>query len=322
MNKNLISAFLMIISFVGFSQSNSYYKKGDTLFYVNNRATYVKTNTMVIIKETNVNKNNNVFKVEKYLLDDSKNKYVLDSKFVTNGLQLLKANGEFTSYHKNGNIASEGNTVKGKKDTGRWTYYYENGKKKSEEKMSSGSFFSDKTQNLIMNFWDENGTQTVTDGSGFSEFINTDGVIEKGSYKGGLKNGLWTAFNGKVKKYEETYKKGNLTKGTSWNDKGDSFNYKKVSTPAYYKKNDNSSVRKYVAKNFNSNTAGVIGDIYVTFLVTKEGLIGKINIIRGLTVDYNTEVEKVLSQMKGWTPAQKRGQAYNSTYSLNLHFSE
>ncbi|WP_288954889.1 hypothetical protein [uncultured Polaribacter sp.] len=321
MKKFVVTVIMMMMMIVGYGQS-SFYKVGDTLYYTNNRATYVKTNTLVIVKETNVGNNSNVYNVEKYLLDDSKNEYVLDSKFTSNGLQLLKANGDFVSYHKNGNKASEGKTVNGQKGKGIWTYYYENGKKKSEEKMSTGNYFSDKTQNLIMNFWDVNGVQTVTDGNGFAEFINEEGFTEKGSYKGGLKNGLWTAFEGKVKKYEETYKKGKLSKGKSWNKAGESFSYKEISSPAYYKKRDNGAVRKYVDKNFNSNTAGIAGDIFVTFLVTKEGFVGQVNVIRGLTVDYNTEVKRVLSEMKGWVPAQKRGQPYNSTYSLNLRFTE
>lgn len=311
----------MMMMFVGYAQS-SYYKVGDTLYYANNRATYSKTNTLVIVKETNVGKNSNVYKVEKYLLDAAKDSYMLDSEFITNGLQMLKANGDFISYHKNGNKASEGTTVNGKKGSGIWTYYYENGKKKSEEKLSKGNYFSDDTQNLIMNFWDEKGEQTVTDGSGFAQFVNEEGLLVKGSYKGGLKNGLWTAFDGNVKKYEETYKKGKLSNGTSWDASGESYSYKEVNTPTYYKKRDNGPVRKYVDKNFKSNTAGVAGDMLVTFLVTKEGFVGEINVIRGLTVDYNTEVERVLLGMSGWTPAKIRGQAYNSTYSLNLRFTE
>ena len=320
MKKFLITGILMAMAFVGFGQS-SYHKVGDTLYYANNRATFVKTNTYVIIKETNVGKNSNVYKVEKYVADAADKDFVLDSKFTTNGLQLLKANGEFISYYKNGNKASEGKTINGKKDGGLWTYYYENGEKKSEEKMSTGNYFNDSTKNLVMSFWDEKGEQTVTDGNGFSQFTNEEGLFEKGSYKNGLKNGLWTAFDGDTKKYEETYKNGKLVKGTSYVG-GETFNYKTVTSSAYYKKKDNSAVRKYVDKNFNSNTAGVIGDIFVTFLVTEEGFVGEVNIIRGLTVDYNTEVERILSEMKGWTPAQKRGKPYNSKYSLSLRFSE
>lgn len=322
MKKIVITIVLITITFVSFSQSNTYYKVGDSLFYTNNRATFVKTNTLVVIKETNVDEDNNVFKVEKFLLDTSKNKYVLDSKFNTNGLQLLKSNGNFISYHKNGNKASEGETVNGKKDDGIWTYFYENGEKKYEQKESTGNYFNDKTQKIIVNFWDAKGEQTVINGNGFIESKDDNGLLVKGSYKKGLKNGLWTAFDGKTKIYEETYKKGVLSKGTSWSNEGDSFNYKEVFAPAYYKKNDKSSVRKYVDNNFKPKTIGVGGDINVSFLITKEGVVQNINVVRGLTGDYNREVKRVLSEMKGWFPAKKRGQAFSSTYSLDLHFSE
>jgi len=322
MKKNLALAIIVMMSFISFSQS-SYHKVGDTLYYSNNRATHVKTNNLVIIKETNVAKNSNVYKVDKYVLDNSRNEYVLDSKFITNGLQVLKANGHFESYYENGKKESEGETVNGKKGNGIWIYYYENGKKKSEEKLSTGSYFSNKTENLIMNFWDHNGEQTVTDGNGYAEYRDKEGLIEKGSYKNGLKNGLWVSFDGQVKKYEETYKKGKLVKGTSWNLAGESFSYKEVSSPAYYKKKDNNNaVKKYVDKNFNSNTAGIAGDVIASFLVTKEGFVGNVNINRGLTVDYNTEVERILSGMSGWIPAKKRGQPYDSSYTLNLRFTE
>lgn len=322
MNKYVITVILCVTTFLGFSQDNSYYKVGDTLFYENNRATYVRTNTIVVVKETNVTENNTIYKVEKFLLDESKNKYVLDSKFTTNSLQLLKANGAFISYHKNGKKASEGKTLNGKKGDGLWLYYHENGEKKSEEKMSTGTYFSEKIQNRILNFWNDKGQQTVTDGTGFAQFIDKDGLSLKGGYKNGFKNGRWTAFSGRFKKFEESYKKGKLSAGTSWNDTDKSFNYKKVSTPAYYKKTGNSSVRKYIAKKFNTNTIGITGDIFVTFIVTKEGVIEDISIVRGLAADYNEEIKTLLSEMKGWTPAKKRGQAYDSKYLLDLRFSE
>ncbi|QNM84158.1 hypothetical protein H9W90_08015 [Polaribacter pectinis] len=320
--KKLVSiAILLVVAFSTFSQTNSFYKPGDTLYYLNNRATYLKTNTLVIIKEANVAKNTNTFRVEKHLLDTDSNTYVLDSKFITNGLQQLRSNGVYKSYHKNGNIASEGETINGKKSEGIWTYYYENGKKKSEEKLSNDSFFRDQKINLVMSFWDDKGNQTVKNGNGFAQFLSEkDGLFRKGSFKGGLKNGTWTAFKNKTKVFEETYKKGKLVKGTSWNDKGESFDYKEVYVEAYYKKQNSGSVEKYVDKNFNSNTAGVIGNIYATFTVTKEGNVTNVEVIRGLTQDYNSEVTKVLSEMTGWTPAKKRGQSLESSSSLNLNF--
>ncbi|MEE9408647.1 MAG: hypothetical protein V3V28_11305 [Polaribacter sp.] len=317
--KKLISlTILMLVAFTTFSQSNSYYKPGDTLYYQNNRATYLKTNVLVIIKETNVDNNN--FNVEKHLFDTEANKFFLDSKFTTNGLQELKSNGVFKSFYKNGKIASEGETVNGKKGTGIWKYYYDNGKNKSEEKKSKKTLANDQKVDLVMSFWDKKGNQTVENGNGFAQFIDEEGTFVKGSFKDGFKNELWIGYDGKVKKYEENYKKGSLSKGTSWNAAGESFTYKEVNTPAYYKKRDNGSVRKYVGKKFNSNIAGVNGVIFVTFTVTKEGDVSNVNVERGLIQSYNSEVTKILSEMSGWTPAQKRGQSLESNYSLNLNF--
>ena len=323
MKKIVLTAILGIIAITSFSQSNTFYKVGDTLYYANNKATYIKTNSFIIIKETNVDKNSNVFKVDKYVVSPKTGKYVLNSNFNTIGLQELRSNGIFTSYHENGKKASEGETVFGKKGNGIWTYWYDNGKKKSEERLSKETFFNDKIVNLIINFWDKDGKQTVDNGNGVAEFDSKeDGLKHKGNYKGGLKTGTWTAFKGVNKYYEETFKKGKLIKGTSWNDKKESFNYKEIETAAFYKREGNSSVRKYVAKKFNSNTAGISGNILVSFTVTVEGNVGNVVINRGISQDYNSEVKRVLSEMSGWTPAKKRGQSYNSTYSLNLHFKD
>lgn len=321
MKKIVLTAILGIIAFSSYSQSNSFYKVGDTLYYSNNRATYLKTKTFVIIKEVNVNEKKNNFNVEKFVADSINGTYFLDSKFTSIGLHQLKSNGIFTSFHKNGKVAFKGETINGKRSKEIWTYWYENGTKKSEEKTSNGTYFSDETQNLIINFWDKKGEQTVTDGQGLVNYLNDEGLLIKGSYKDGLKNGLWTAFSGEQKKYEEKYKKGKLSKGTSWND-DEVLEYKEVSSSAYYKDKDNSAVRNYVAKKFNPDSAGIIGDVFVTFIVTKDGELNKVNVIRGLNAEYNKEVIKVLSEMKGWTPAQIRGKTFDSKYSLNLRFSE
>ena len=58
----------------------------------------------------------------------------------------------------------------------------------------------------------------------------------------------------------------------------------------------------------------------VNFVVTKDGNVSNVTVVRGLTQDYNNEVTKILSEMKGWTAAKKRGQSHNSTYSLTLNF--
>ena len=76
-------------------------------------------------------------RVDKFLMNTKTNSYVLDSQFTTNGLQELRSNGMYTSFHKNGKIASKGETINGRRGDGMWTYWYENGREKSEEKLEA-----------------------------------------------------------------------------------------------------------------------------------------------------------------------------------------
>ena len=322
MKKIVILVVLAMISFSSIGQTNSYYKVGDTLYYQNNRATYLRTDTFVILKEVNLT-NLNSFMVEKYLLEPNSNKYILNSTFITNGLQELKSNGVFLSYHKNGKKASEGETLNGKKGDGLWKYFYENGKKRSEEKRSKETFFNDNKFNLVMSFWDAKGNKTVENGDGFCEFDSPeDGYTYKGSYKNGFKNENWTAFNGKVKVFEETYKNGKLVKGISWNDKKESFNYKEIYTEAYYKKQDNGYVRKYVSRKFKSSLNRAEGNIIIIFNISKEGNISNVFIVKGLTQEHNSEIKRIISEMEKWVPAKQRGQNFASKYKLNLNFKK
>ncbi|MCG1035614.1 hypothetical protein [Polaribacter sargassicola] len=322
MKYTLITIILITITtYNSFAQYNFYYEVGDTLYYKNNKATDVKTNTLVVLKEVDVNEVKDTYKVEKYLYNKFKEEFVLESKFKTLGLQELKSEGTYVSYHDNGQKSSEGETEQGRKRNGLWTYYYKNGKKKIEEEIVSNEQ-NNGTNNFVINFWDDKGRHTVKEGTGFAQFFDSDSLFVKGSYKDGLKNGLWTAFKDKLKRYEETYKKGKLVKGINWNLNGDASMYKTEKTEAYYKKPNQTSLRKYINKTLNPNIAAARGEVLINFLVTDKGRVEDVNIVKGLTLAYNKEIERVLLEMDGWTPAKKKGVPYSSTYSLSLKFSE
>lgn len=307
------------ITFSSLSQNNSYYKKGDTLYYQNNRATFLKSDTFVIIK--NINANENLFEVEKFVYDKKDKAYQKESKFTTSGLQVLRANGNYISYHKNGGKDTEGQVINGKKGSGIWTNYYVNGQKKSEEKLAEGSFFSDEVKNVMLNFWDEEGNQLVTKGSGTLSYKTKDSLVFEGAYKKGFKSGKWTIYSGDQKRYEENYKSGKLTSGKAFLITGDEVNYKKVKTPAYYKKEDNSAIKKYFDKNLDATNFGVYGDVSVSFTVSKDGTVKNVQIIRGLTPEFNSAFKEQLTKMENWTPATERGRDINSTYVLSLRFT-
>lgn len=126
---------------------------------------------------------------------------------------VLKKDGEFIYYYKNGSKESVVNYSEDHK-VGKELNWYENQAKKFEKQ----NFWDPKTkksQTLILNFWDENKNQTVVDGNGEYEDIDKS-VTEKGVVKNGLKQGIWRG-NDTARKitFTNNYDQGNLVSGVS-----------------------------------------------------------------------------------------------------------
>ena len=126
---------------------------------------------------------------------------------------ILKKDGEFIYYYKNGSKESVINYSEDHK-VGKELNWYENQTKKFEKQ----NFWDPKTkksQTFILNFWDENKNQTVIDGNGEYEDIDKS-VTEKGVVKNGLKQGIWHGSDTARKIiFTNNYDQGNLVSGVS-----------------------------------------------------------------------------------------------------------
>ena len=136
---------------------------------------------------------------------------------------ILKKDGEFICYYKNGAKESVVNYSEDHK-SGKEISWYENQSKKWEKQ----HFWDPKTkkfQTLILNFWDANKNQTVVDGNG--EYEETDGSItQKGVIKDGLKEGIWRGNdNARKISFIDNYNKGILISGISIDEKNVQFSY-------------------------------------------------------------------------------------------------
>jgi len=322
MRKSFISVIFTFITALIFAQNNV--KIGDTLYYQNNKYSYYKTDTFIILEKSNVGNNVNHFFVKKFIYDSITKKNYLESKFTTDGLSDLRSHGIYTEYYRSGQKFLEGETVEGQRTPDDlWTYYYKNGEKKSEEKLYESSILSLKKVDypLVMSFWDKNGVQKVIDGNGVYEFENENGAVIKGNLIDGLRVGDWIATKDEKVIYKETYRKGKFIRGESFDDKGKKYNYKKVNIPASFKTGGVGTVRQYVVSNFDENISGTSGNLVVWFNVDTKGAISNIRIIQPLTNSYNTEVERIIRTMKkGWKPAKLRGKPVDYTYKLSLNF--
>nr|WP_294783198.1 hypothetical protein [uncultured Flavobacterium sp.] len=140
---------------------------------------------------------------------------------------ILKKDGEFICYFKNGAKESVIDYADDHK-SGKEITWYENQSKKCE-KQNSWDSKTKKSQTLILNCWNEDKTQTVTDGNG--EYEETDLFItQKGAIKNGLKQGIWQG-NDKIRKtsFSDNYDKGILVSGISVDENNVKFSYSSLS---------------------------------------------------------------------------------------------
>lgn len=126
---------------------------------------------------------------------------------------VLKKDGEFIYYFKNGAKESVINYSEDHKN-GKEISWYENQSKKAE-KQNLWNPKTKTTQTLILNFWDENKNQTVVGGNGdYEERENS--TTQRGTLKDGLKQGTWQG-NDTLRKnfFTDNYDKGILISGVS-----------------------------------------------------------------------------------------------------------
>jgi len=140
---------------------------------------------------------------------------------------VLKKDGEFICYYKNGAKESVINYSEDHKN-GKEINWYENQNKKSEIQNLWDSK-TKKQQTLILNCWDENKNQTVTDGNG--EFEENDKfVTQKGPIKDGLKQGVWEGSDSLRKTtFVDNYDRGILISGVSIDGDNVKFSYSSLS---------------------------------------------------------------------------------------------
>lgn len=117
-----------------------------------------------------------------------------------------KLDGQYREFYENGQLQSMGNYSKEKK-TGDWHYWYENSQKKLQVE------FGEKVK--WINFWMDNGVQTLTNGEGYMvEYFNNGEKKFEGRVHNYLATGNWEVFhNNGTKKEIVSFDKNGLASG-------------------------------------------------------------------------------------------------------------
>ncbi|MDE6488185.1 MAG: energy transducer TonB, partial [Paramuribaculum sp.] len=65
---------------------------------------------------------------------------------------------------------------------------------------------------------------------------------------------------------------------------------------------------------------GIEGKVVVQFVVTKNGSIGEVKVVRGKDPDLDKEAKRVIKTLKKFTPGKMNGNAVNVWYTLPITF--
>lgn len=70
-----------------------------------------------------------------------------------------------------------------------------------------------------------------------------------------------------------------------------------------------------------AKSAGLEGLVITQFIITKEGKITEVKLIKKLSAEIDAEAKRVIALMLDWRPGQKDGQPVNVRYTLPIRFS-
>ncbi|MDD4777095.1 MAG: M56 family metallopeptidase [Fermentimonas sp.] len=84
------------------------------------------------------------------------------------------------------------------------------------------------------------------------------------------------------------------------------------------------AMMKFLADNIvypaDAKVKGIQGRVICNFVVTKDGTIADVSVVRGVEPQLDAEAVRVLESMPNWKPGKQRGQAVNVRYTLPITF--
>ncbi|MGD9931100.1 MAG: TonB family protein [Mangrovibacterium sp.] len=85
------------------------------------------------------------------------------------------------------------------------------------------------------------------------------------------------------------------------------------------------ALRQYIANHVSypdeATIKGIAGKVYVTFMVEKDGSVGRAKVVRGVDPLLDAEALKVVKEMPAWTPGKQRGEAVAVSYTIPINFA-
>lgn len=233
-----------------------------------------------------------------------------------------KRENDFALYSESGQPLLKG-TYEGDQKTGKETKWFYNGQKHYEAEYVG---FGKIPQQRIVNEWDEDGKRLIKDGKGWVVRDHPDrSFFEEGNYEDGFKQGEWLGTFKKTgqRYFVESYERGEMMGGTSFDEEGQPHDYRTVSSLAAFKggmkawtkyiKDEMKYPKKLARKRISA-------DVSVSFVIDTDGSLTDIAVLHPTRPEFDNEALRLLTQSPRWQPATERGQKVKSRFRTTIQF--
>ncbi len=183
--------------------------------------------------------------------------------------------------------------------------------------------------NLIIKAnYDSLGMVQVRDGNGYYKAFDDKFIYinEEGKVKNGKRDSTWKGhFKNDGMSFTEEYKDGELVRGTSVSEKGDTVTYEKTreTWPEY--EGGLTALVNYLSHNIKYPTDArrnnIQGMVVLAFVVEKDGSISDIVVSKSVSPSIDQEAIRVLKKMPKWVPGRQFGRPVRTSYSVPISFT-
>ena len=261
-----------------------------------------------------------IYEKEEYVVEYYYRSGQLKQTGTTKSRDFDKYEGFLISFYENGNMYKKVFYQDGF-PISIYRSWYENGKKRDEGLYIASN--SKKTEDRILrinHYWDENEVQKVVNGEGTYLEQSGNSSLE-GTVTKGFKDGIWKGKNNDYDfTFEEEYKNGEFISGVSTDKNLIKHTYKEILQKPAPKK----GMEHFY--NFVSNKFNIRGEykgrakILLSFIVEKNGAIGKVEVLKGVNSTLDKEAVRLLKSYSDWQPGKSRGIKVNVSHTLPIVF--
>ena len=209
--------------------------------------------------------------------------------------------GPYKSWYDNGQVEYIGQYSNNKRE-GFWIEYDWYKKDDLARKHFSGNYVDDLKQGNWKSYLDSK-------------------VVDEVFYKNGVKDGIFINYDSTGNIVNKGIYQDNKIISQSKSMSENQFN--KETSPEFLQGGYNGLI-SYLYKNLNypkeAKTLGISGRAIVKFVVQKDGTIGNIEVIRGLTDCIKAELIRLIESLPDWEPGKVNGKSVNVPFELPIKF--